>query len=284
MSTTVKNVQWAEIYERLRKVMSEVPGDNPTYFGVPRGGQVIAGLTGNAVDSPYEANVIIDDIIDSGKTKELWREKHPDKRFVALYDKTREPNIPWLVFPWENVVEAPAEENIKRFLQAIGEDPNREGLQDTPKRFFKFYNEFLNPPEYNFTTFEGENYDEMIVSSDIPFYSFCEHHLAPFFGTASIGYVPGKANKIVGISKLPRTLVKFASRLQNQERITTQVAEELMEKLDAKGVAVVLKARHLCQEMRGVCKPGIQTKTSCLLGCFKEEQETRNEFFKLIEL
>lgn len=114
----------------------------------------------------------------------------------------------------------------------------------------------------------AENYDEMVVVKDIPFYSMCEHHLAPFFGTARIGYVP--SGKVVGLSKLPRLLDVFARRLQVQERITTQVADALMEHLQPRGVGVILTARHLCMESRGVCKQGAATVTSALRGVFKD--------------
>lgn len=169
---------------------------------------------------------------------------------------------------------------VKQLLSAY-DDVSREGLLDTPRRVVKFYNEFLKPQEFNFTVFDGEGYDEMIVVSNVPFFSLCEHHLAPFFGTASIGYIPN--GKIVGLSKLPRTVEHFARRLQNQERITTQVAEFITEKLNPKGVAVMLKARHLCVEMRGVRKHDVWTTTSKMTGLFKEDEKARNEFLNIIK-
>jgi GTP cyclohydrolase IA len=176
-----------------------------------------------------------------------------------------------------------AEKAIRDFLTAMGQDVEREGLKDTPKRYVKFFNEFLTEEKFNFTTFDSEAYNQMIISSDIPFFSLCEHHLAPFFGEAHIAYIPGEDKKIVGISKLPRTLEKFARQLQNQERITKQVAEELMKKLNARGVAVVIRARHLCQEMRGVKKSGVFTTTSEMLGVFADDLNARNEFLNLIK-
>lgn len=265
-------VTWVEIKTKVARFQ---PGGK--YYGVPRGGQYIAALLDPA-DSPEEADFIIDDIIDSGATMERYQRLYPDKPFVALYHAQEEKD--WLVFPWE-LSENPGEDNIIRMLQVIGEDPNREGLKETPKRYLKFMEEFLTPQPFNFTTFDGESYDEMVLSKNIPFFSICEHHLAPFFGVAHIGYVPN--NKIVGISKLPRTLDKFSRRLQNQERITKQIAEELTKQLNPKGVAVVLEARHLCQEMRGIKKPGIMTMTSSLTGVFKEDINARNEFLNLIK-
>lgn len=167
-------------------------------------------------------------------------------------------------------------------MQGVGQDCDREGLTETPKRFVKFLKQFCNPEPFEFTTFSNEEgNDEMVIVTDIPFYSLCEHHLAPFMGIAHIGYIP--KDKIVGLSKIPRTLDKFARRPQNQERITQQVASYLMEKLNPKGVAVVLKARHLCMEMRGVEKAGAWTTTSAMIGCFKTEINTRQEFLKLIK-
>lgn len=163
-----------------------------------------------------------------------------------------------------------------------GTDFLREGLEKTPERVAKFYAEFLNPKPFEFTTFEGEDYDEIVASCNIPFYSICEHHLAPFFGVAHVGYLPDK--RIVGISKLARTVDKFARRLQNQERLTSQIAGLLQDKLDPRGVAVVIKARHLCQEMRGIQKPGIETLTSKMTGVFKTDLSARNEFLKLITI
>lgn len=175
-----------------------------------------------------------------------------------------------------------AEKAIRDFLIAMGQDVEREGLKDTPKRYVKFFKEFVTPEPFNFTTFQGEQYNQMVISANIPFFSICEHHLAPFFGEAAIAYIPGSEGRIVGISKLPRTLEKHARRPQNQERITQDVAKELMKNLNAKGVGVVIKARHLCQEMRGVKKTGVQTTTSCMLGVFNDDLNCRSEFLKLI--
>lgn len=171
---------------------------------------------------------------------------------------------------------------VQTLLKSIGQDTEREGLVDTPRRYVKFLKEFCNPEPFNMTVFENEgSQNEMIIVSNIPFFSLCEHHLAPFFGTASIAYIPN--DKIVGLSKLPRTLDHFARRPQNQERITQQVADYLMEQLNPKGVAVVLKARHLCVEMRGVKKHDCYTTTSSMKGVFYEELNTRQEFLNLIK-
>lgn len=271
------SVTWEQIYHRLNEVTKDLP-KKTKYYGVPRGGQIVAGMTGNAVDTLEEADVIIDDLIDSGAT--LERYKNSGKPFVALIDKRIELQGEWLVFPWENE-EGNVEDNVRRLLQYFGEDANREGLKETPKRFVKFFKEFLNPPEWNCTTFEGEGYDEMIVQTNIPFHSLCEHHIAPFFGTGTIAYIPNK--RIVGLSKLARTLETYSRRLQNQERITMQVADFLWKELEPKGVAVQITAKHMCMEMRGVKKHDTHTTTTKLLGVFKTDASARAEFLNTVK-
>lgn len=172
-----------------------------------------------------------------------------------------------------------AEWHFQQILKQLGEDISREGLIDTPKRYVKFMREFLEPKEFNFTTFDAEGTDEMIFQTNIPFYSLCEHHTAPFFGVANVAYIPD--GKIVGLSKLARTVDLYANRFQNQERITTQIAERLQKELSPKGVAVTLKAQHLCMCMRGVKKHDTWTITSKMIGVFKTDDKARNEFVKL---
>ena len=232
-------IEWNEIFRLCKEIKDKFP--DKKFWGVPRGGQVIAGILGNAVDSVEECDIIVDDIIDSGRTEEKF--KKYNKPFIALFDLRKIETNDWLIFPWEKT-QNDIEDNVVRLLQYFGEDVNREGLKDTPKRYVKFFKEFLNPPKWKCTTFEGEGYDEMIIQKNIPFYSLCEHHIAPFFGKGHIAYIPNK--KIVGLSKLARTLETYSRRLQNQERITQQVAEFLEKQLKPKGVAVILSAQHMC--------------------------------------
>ena len=173
-----------------------------------------------------------------------------------------------------------AENKFRDILSYLGEDVTREGLKDTPKRYIKFMEEFLKPKEFNFTTFDAEGTDEMIVQTNIPFYSLCEHHIAPFFGYANVAYIP--EGKIVGLSKLARVVDLYANRFQNQERITTQIADRLFKELNPKGVAISLKAQHLCMCMRGVKKHDTWTITTKLLGNFKSNPEVKQEFLKYI--
>ncbi len=181
----------------------------------------------------------------------------------------------------ESIVKLEKAEAAMRDVLAAFDNPSREGLQDTPKRYVKFLREFLTPQEFKFSTFDSEGYDQMIIQTNIPFYSLCEHHLAPFFGIGHIAYIPNK-KQIVGLSKLARVLDQFANRFQNQERITMQVAEFLTEKLQPRGVAVMLKATHLCMAMRGVEKHDTWTITSEMKGVFLNEPSCKNEFLQLI--
>ena len=271
---------WEDIISRIEYIKKKNKITSKTkIFGVPKNGMIVASFFGcKNVYNPEDADIIVDDIIDSGKTKKKYRKMFPKKKFIVLFEKDKKGT--WINFPYEKNTESDYQDLVVRLLQVIGEDPNREGLLDTPRRYLDAFKEFLSPPEFNMTTFDVENTDEMIVQLDIPFYSFCEHHVLPFFGKGYIAYVPNK--KIVGLSKLARTLETFSRRLQNQERITNQVAQYLQANLEAKGVAVVLKARHMCMEMRGVKTSDTHTITSKLLGSFKSDDRTRAEFLNLI--
>ena len=172
-----------------------------------------------------------------------------------------------------------AVQNVRQLLEFFGEDPEREGLKNTPNRVIKFYEEFFNVEPFKWTTFKKES-DEMIIVKDIPFYSLCEHHMALFYGTAAIAYIPNETQ--VGLSKLPRCLEQFSRRFQNQERITMQVADEIVKKLEPIGVAVVLKGEHTCMSARGAKVHGTKTITSTMTGVFKDNLACRNEFINLI--
>lgn len=179
-----------------------------------------------------------------------------------------------------------AEKAVEILLRWAGDDPTREGLLDTPKRVVKAYGQFFagyqtDPKELLSRTFEEvEGYDEMVVLRDIRLESHCEHHLAPFIGVAHIGYMPDK--RVVGISKLARLVDAYSKRLQIQEKLTAQIANTLDEILQPKGVAVVVEAQHQCMTTRGVHKPGVTMQTSRMLGLFRQDQRTRQEFFSLI--
>jgi len=174
---------------------------------------------------------------------------------------------------------------VKEMLEAIGEDPNREGLKETPLRVARMYREILKgyceEEKPKITVFENkEDYSEMIIDEGY-MYSLCEHHMLPFFGKVFVAYIPDK--KLIGISKLARVVDHFAASLQVQERLTKQITEYLNEVLKPKGVAVLMSCRHLCRELRGVKKFGAIMTTSELLGQFREDSKTRNEFMNLVQ-
>jgi GTP cyclohydrolase I len=174
--------------------------------------------------------------------------------------------------------------HFRDLLQVIGEDPTREGLLKTPERIARSWETLFSGYSHDFkttaTVFQNENYDEMVVSKDIEFYSMCEHHLLPFWGRVHIGYIP--ADNIIGLSKLPRLVEMYSRRLQNQERLTSQIAEELMNVLKPKGVGVVIEAQHFCMMARGVQKQNAMMITSAVRGLFKKNMNTRSEFLRLI--
>lgn len=175
---------------------------------------------------------------------------------------------------------------VVEILLAIGEDPQRSGLEETPDRVARMYEDIFGGEKENIAEVLGKvhelEHDEMVIVKDINFYSMCEHHMVPFFGVCHIGYIPD-SKRIVGISKLARIVEIFSKRLQVQEHFTTEIADAIMEHVKPKGVGVVVKARHLCMEMRGVRKPGASTITSVVRGTFRSDIRTREEFLKLIE-
>jgi GTP cyclohydrolase I len=177
------------------------------------------------------------------------------------------------------------EEGVRLILDGIGEDAGRPGLLDTPRRVAELYAEIFSgidqDPMAHLVPVDGETHDEMVLIREIPLYSFCEHHLLPFAGMAHVAYIP-EGGRIVGLSKIVRVLETYASRPQVQERLTTQVAESIMEGLSPKGVMVVIEAEHLCMSMRGVRKPNAMTVTSAVRGSFRRDERTRSETLALI--
>jgi len=177
------------------------------------------------------------------------------------------------------------EEGVRLILEGIGEDPNRPGIKETPARVAKMYTELFSglkkPNEDLLKPIAGESHDEMVLLKEIPFYSICEHHLLPFIGKASVAYIPD--GKITGLSELAKALEYFASRPQVQERLTTQLADIIMEKLKPRGCMVVIDAEHLCLSMRGIKKPGAKTVTSAVRGIFRSKQSTREEMLELLK-
>jgi GTP cyclohydrolase IA len=186
----------------------------------------------------------------------------------------------------EGIDRARIEKAVREILEAIGEDPERDGLERTPERVANMYAEIFsgikdNPDRHLRVTFEA-GHDEMVMVKDIPLASVCEHHLVPFIGKAHVAYIPGKDGRITGLSKLARLVDSLSKRPQVQERLTTQIADEIDNSLQPRGVLVVLEAEHLCMSMRGVRKPGSITVTSAVRGQFRESVATRNEAMQFI--
>ncbi len=179
-----------------------------------------------------------------------------------------------------------AEAAIRELLYAIGEDPERDGLQDTPARVARAYREMFaglyTDPDSVLNTMFDEEHNELVIVKEIPLYSTCEHHLVSFHGVAHVGYIPGKDGKITGLSKIARLVDLYAKRPQVQERLTSQIADALVNRLDPSGVIVVVEAEHLCMAMRGVRKPGAVTTTSAVRGQFKTDAASRAEALELI--
>lgn len=270
--------------------------------GIPTGGIPAAYAVAAAdnlrnikvTDDPREAEFFIDDIIDTGRTMEKYIEKF-NKPVLALVNKlsvmtgdriVKSPyKNDWIVFPWEGGVDGSIEDNVIRMLQFIGEDPNRGGLKETPARVAKAWQEWFSgyalKPEDVLKTFEdGANgVDEMVVVR-APVYSFCEHHIAPIFGHATVAYIPD--GKIVGLSKLARLVNVFSRRLQVQERLTNQIADAIQTHLQPTGVGVLISARHMCMESRGVnINDGQPTISSALRGAIKDKPAARAEFLSI---
>jgi GTP cyclohydrolase I len=178
------------------------------------------------------------------------------------------------------------EKAVREIMEAIGDDPNRPGIKATPKRVAEMYAELFSglntDPGEHLTTFKQEEHEEMVMVKDIPFYSMCEHHLVPFIGKAHIAYIPRKG-KVTGLSKLVRLIEGFARRPQVQERLTSQIADTLNDRLNPLGVLVVIEAEHLCMSMRGVKKPGAVTVTSAIRGIFQKNAKSRSEALALIK-
>lgn len=306
-------------WDQLRSDKKDFPV--PVVYGVPRGGINVALLVTRVTDwkmtyTLSKANCVVDDIIDSGITMkkvcdDLYHKK-PGTRYSVAFDalvRDQERDYfghhkEWVVFPWDVTYggQDKSQHDIPlRFLEAIGEDPSREGLVDTPKRIVKSWGELYggyqqDPKEILGRTFENtvsvpgylqskqassdkKLYDEMVILDNIEFYSTCEHHALPFFGRAHVGYIPG--DRVVGISKIARLVDCFSQRLQIQERLTDQIADAIQKYLQPVGVGVLLEAQHFCMVSRGVKKYNSIMKTSSMHGAFRKP-EARAEFLSII--
>lgn len=279
-----KILSWEEVFELLKPIQAQIT-ENDLVYGIPKGGMVVCNfLKCNPTHDVTQATIIVDDIVDSGRTKIKYTQLNPKAKFLTVVDKqTQKQYSGYIVFPWETQ-EDDAETVIAKMIEHIGDDPNREGLLDTPKRVVKSWNTlfggyFQNPAEVLQTAFTVDC-DEMIISKDIEFYSTCEHHMLPFFGKAHIAYIP--KSKVVGLSKLSRLLEVYCRRLQIQERLTNQIADGLMDVVKPLGCGVIIEAQHFCMVCRGVQKKNSTMVTSAIRGLFKSA-EVKNEFHKLVK-
>lgn len=270
--------------------------DFKNIYGIPRGGYAIAIELGKALKLPVitdeeeitSKTLIVDDLIDSGKTLAQYPN---NKKAVLLVKNGKKKQVDyfgaeadgWIKFPDES--ENEVQDHITRVMQYIGEDTSREGLIETPKRVQRAIDEifagYKQNPKDLMKTFTQGTCKEMVILKNCEFYSTCEHHMFPFFGHISIGYIPNK--KVIGISKLARLVDLYSKRMQIQERMTTQIADTIMKELDALGVYVVCEGVHFCMRSRGVKKQDASMITSAVRGIFKKDPKARQEFLTLIK-
>lgn len=283
------SLTWKDIEERIEYVFVETDLKEKKVYGVPRGGTFVATIMKykfgfEVVDDPADADVIVDDLIDSGKTKADYITRYPEKEFIALYDKTENYSGVWIEFPWEEEASKDIEDSVVRIIEYLGQDVTSNGLIETPKRVVRSWGDLFAGYEqdpFAIMKWFKDDTDEMIIARDIDFYSTCEHHMLPFYGKAYVAYIPN--GEVLGISKIARLVDCYARRLQIQERITKEIGEAIEGAGDVLGVGVVLKGRHLCMMARGVGKQGSDIVTSYLGGVFRDKPEARAEFMRLIE-
>ena len=273
-------LSWNDIDDRLRQLHL----DKVAVWGIPRGGSIVAGLAQRygaiPVLDPGEASIALDDIIDSGATRDRMLEQH-NLDTLALVDKAAEGIDDWVHFPWEEPPEQDIASSVLRCLQYLGEDPSRDGLRNTPRRVVASWSQLYGGYAVDLSgvlRWFDDPTDEMIISKDIQFYSMCEHHMLPFFGTAAVGYIPN--GKVIGISKLSRIVEAYARRLQTQERLTQQIGQALEDVVQ--GVGVHITAQHLCMMARGVNQQHSEMVTNYLTGPFRDKPEARNEFLMAV--
>lgn len=287
-------ITWKEVFERLNSFNFS----NEIVYGIPKGGMIATGFmeTGITTYEPQHATVFLDDLIDSGATRDKYAELYPNTPFVALFDKQKENITDWLIFPWEAQhpqKEDNIQDNIVRILQYIGEDTKREGLLETPERVVRMYKEIFrgyNPeckPKVSIFKNGKDNirYDEMIIDTG-DYYSHCEHHMVPFFGKYWFAYLPSPEGGIIGLSKVARIIDYHAAKLQIQERLVNDIVEDLWSILsdgyaEPLGMALIMTGEHLCKTMRGAKKKGTMT-TSKMKGVFLNKPEAKAELMQLI--
>lgn len=291
--TAVHAVTWADVQRQARAISDRAAARPSGVYGVPQGGSPVAVMVAQnlgvaILDQPADGCLVVDDLVDSGATLESFHDA--GFKVDALYRKPHSPTHlapraacldQWIAFPWEAGETGP-EDAVRRLLQWVGEDPDRDGLLDTPKRVAKAWREMTcgygdDPAKVLGATFDVAC-DQLIAVTGIEFVSLCEHHVLPFTGVASVGYLPGE--RVVGLSKLARIVDTFSRRLQVQERMTQQIAATIEEHLRPLGVAVVVRGQHSCMSCRGVRKHS-EMVTSAMNGVFRHNEAIRGEFLAL---
>jgi len=291
----IRHLSWADVMDEVNKLCERVTNNPTGVYGIPTGGAVVATLVAARLSLPLvetpdnPSTLVVDDLVDTGRTMSHVR-PYGGMFTDALFRKpwspaTLCPNATetdaWLAFPWERDNGDPVDAVI-RLIQHLGEDPTRDGLLDTPRRVTKAYRELTkgyrdDPAEILSKTFDVPH-DQMIVVKRLPFVSLCEHHLLPFTGHATIGYI--STDRVVGLSKLGRLVDAFANRLQVQERLTDEIADAIETHLRPLGVGVIVSANHSCMALRGVKKHG-EMVTSAMRGVMRDREQARHELLTL---
>jgi len=282
-------------WKQVKQIVKQVKKEYEYVLGISRGGIPVATLIGGNVKiiDPYtdvsefkdKKVLIVDDIWDTGATLQYFQKQLPKADIFYLVKKENKDD--WYVFPWETKedTEGGLEKSCLGILRAVKEDPLREGLLETPKRFAKAWKFWASgydkDPKEIMKVFSSPGIDQLIIVPKIDFYSHCEHHIAPFYGQVHIGYVPN--GKVLGVSKFARLTEIYARRLQIQERLAQQIANDIMKYLKPQGVGVIIRGIHLCMRSRGIEKQNAKMVTSVMLGKFRKNAALRNEFISLIK-
>lgn len=279
---------WFAVEQKIREALKDGgPRDGATVWGVPRGGIHVAQLLCKnhgcrMASCASEAEWIVDDVIDSGATRDFWQVvRH--KQFWVPIDKTIL-DAGFIVFPWESEEEEEPEPHFRRFIQSMGGmGMSEENQRETPARVVRAFSELTSglgkdPKAILSKRFKVKDLNEMVLVRDIPFWSLCEHHMLPFSGHATVAYIA--KDYAVGLSKIPRLVQCFAKRLQMQERMTEQIASSLIIELNTVGAACLIRGSHTCMKIRGVQSDG-EMVTSALFGVFRDDYAVRQEFLNL---
>ena len=270
---------WAQVWSLAERLAEQLSRD--VVWGVPRGGAVVAGMLTQfgveVTDDPKAATVAVDDLIDSGRTRDRVRADHGLDTKPLVTDKGDE----WVVFPWEGTASADAEELVARMIEYVGDSPARAGMIETPARVVRSWSHLFGGYSVDVPAllkWFPDEADQMVTLRGVQFYSTCEHHGLPFYGTVDIGYIPNGA--VVGVSKMARVVDAVSRRYQIQERMTREIGEAMLQTATHQplGVAVRVRGQHMCMMARGVAQQSATMETTYLTGAFRTEAAARHEF------